>query len=114
MGKIADCTEAAVTVGVWIVTPTITLPGVTANSTAVMGTLARAAIAVFISVRTFGVNEETSPPSRRENATTLMAREGGGDGGGGDGGGDGGGGEGGGEGGGGEGPQSVQSVPLMQ
>jgi hypothetical protein len=71
---IADCTEAAVTVGVWIVTPTITLPGVTANSTAVMGTLARAAIAVFISVRTSGVNEETSPPSRRENATTLVAR----------------------------------------
>ena len=54
------------------------------------------AIAFFISVCTFGVNEEMSPSSKRDNATTLIA---GGEGGGGEGGGgegEGGGGEGGG------------------
>ena len=91
---IADCTEVAITVGVRTRTPTRTLPDVTVTITADGSTSARAAIALFISVRTLGVNEETSPASSRANSTTLIA---GGDGGGGEG-------EGGeGEGGGGEG-----------
>ncbi len=101
---IANCTEVAITVGVRMRTPTMTLPDVTVNSTADGSTPARAAIALFISVRTLGVKEETSPASSRAKSTTLIAGDGGfGDGGGGEGGGEGGGGEGGGEGGGGEG-----------
>jgi len=98
---IIDCTEVAVTVYVWMLTSAMTLPGDTATSTADGSTLALSAIALFISVRTLGVNEETSPASSRVNLTTLTA---GGEGGGGEGeggGGEGGGGEG--EGGGGEG-----------
>ena len=96
---IVDCTEAAVAVGVWMLTPTTTLADNMVNSMVDGLTLAWVAIAVFISVRTFGVNEEMSPSSNRENATTLIA---GGEGGGGEG--EGGGGEsGGGEGGEGEG-----------
>ena len=102
---IADCTEAAVAVVVWMLTSTMTLPGDTANSTADGSTPALAAIALCISVRTLLVNEETSPSSSRVNPTTLID---GGDGGGegrgeGGGGGEGEGGEGEGEGGGGEG-----------
>jgi hypothetical protein len=98
---IVDCTEAAAALVVWMLTPTTTLPDDRVNSTADGSTLALAAIALFISVRTLGVNEETSPASSRVNLTTLTA---GGEGGGGEGeggGGEGGGGEG--EGGGGEG-----------
>ena len=103
---IVDCTEAAAAVVVWMLTPTTTLPDDRVNSTADGSTLALAAIALFISVRTLGSNEETSPASSRVNLTRLIAgREGGGgEGGGGEG--EGGGGEGGsgdGEGGGGEG-----------
>jgi hypothetical protein len=90
-----------------MLTSTRTLPGDIVNSTADGSTPALAAIAPFISVRTLGVNEETSPASSRVNPTTLIAGgDGGGDGGGE---GEGGGGEGGkgaggeGEGGGGEG-----------
>ena len=86
---IVDCTEAAVAVGVWMLTPTTTLADNMVNSMVDGLTLAWVAIAVFISVRTFGVNEEMSPSSNRENATTLIA---GGEGGGGEG--EGGGGEG--------------------
>jgi hypothetical protein len=82
---IVDCTEAAVAVGVWMLTSAMTLPGDMVNSTADGSTLALAAIALFISTRTLGMNEETSPASSRVNLTTLIA--GGGDGGGGDGGG---------------------------
>ena len=96
---IADCTEDAIAGVVWMLTPTTTLADKTANSTADGSTLARVAIAFFISVRTFGVNEEMSPSSKSDSATTLIA---GGEGGGGEG--EGGGGEsGGGEGGEGEG-----------
>jgi hypothetical protein len=100
---IADCTEDAIAGVVWMLTPTTTLADKTSNSTADGSTLARVAIAFFISVRTFGVNEEMSPSSKRENATTLIAGgEGGeGEGEGGEGEGEGGGGEG--EGGGGDG-----------
>ena len=94
---IADCTEVAMTVGVRMRTPTMTLPDVTVNSTADGSTPARAAIALFISVRTLGVKEETSPASSRAKLTTLIA----GGGGFGDGGGEGSGGEGEGGGGGG-------------
>jgi hypothetical protein len=97
---IVDCTEATAAVVVWMLTSTMTLPGVMANSTADGPTPARAANALCIWACTLGVNEETSPSSSRAKPTTLIA--------GGDGGGDGGGGgkgEGGGEGegGGGEG-----------
>jgi len=96
---IVDCTEAAVDVVVWMLTPTTTLADIMVNSTADGSTLAWVAIAFFISVRTFGVNEEMSPSSKSDSATTLIA---GGEGGGGEG--EGGGGEsGGGEGGEGEG-----------
>jgi uncharacterized membrane protein YgcG len=88
---IVDCTEAAAALVVWMLTPTTTLPDDRVNSTADGSTLALAAIALFISVRTLGVNEETSPASSRVNLTTLTA---GGEGGGGEG--EGGGGEGGG------------------
>ena len=74
-----------------MLTPTTTLPDDRVNSTADGPTLALAAIARFISVRTLGSNEETSPASSRVNLTTLIA---GGEGGGGEG--EGGGGEGGG------------------
>ena len=94
---IADCTEVAMTVGVRMRTPTMTLPDVTVNSTADGSTPARAAIALFISARTLGVKEETSPASSWAKSTTLIA----GDGGFGDGGGEGSGGEGEGGGGGG-------------
>jgi len=95
---IIDCTEVAVTVVVWMLTSMMTLPGDTATSTADGSTPALAAIALFISVCTLGVNEETSPASSRVNPTTLIA---GGDGeGDGEGRGKGGGGEGGGGGGG--------------
>ena len=94
---IVDCTEAAIAGVVWMLTPTTTLADKMVNSTADGSTLAWVAIAFFISVCTFGVNEEMSPSSKRDNATTLIA---GGEGGGG---GDGGFGEGGGEGSGGEG-----------
>ena len=98
---IVDCTEAAVTAYAWMLTSAMTLPAEIVNSTANGSTPARTAIALFISVRTLGVNEETSPSSSRVNPTILIA---GGEGGGGvEGGGEGGGGEGGGEGGGGEG-----------
>ena len=73
-------------------TPTMTLPDVTATITADGSTPTRAAIALFISARTLGVNEETSPASSRLNPTRLIAGgEGGGEGEGG--GGEGGGGE---------------------
>jgi len=92
---IVECTKAAVAVGVWLHTSTMTLPGDTATSTADGSTPARAAIEPCIWVRTLGVNEETSPASSRVKPTTLIAGgDGGGDGGGG-GEGDGGGGEGG-------------------
>jgi len=101
---IADCTEAAVAVVVWMLTSMMTLPDVTVTVTADGSTPARAAIAPCISVRTLRVNEETSPSRTRANPTTLIAGgEGGGEGrgeGGGGGEGEGGGGEG--EGGGGE------------
>jgi hypothetical protein len=121
---IVDCTEAAVAMGVRMLTPTMTLPAVTVTSTADGPTPARPAIALFIWSSTLEVNEETSPARRRLNPTTLIVGggdgegegdggdgegEGGrgeGDGGGGDGdggGGDGDGGSGRGEGGGGEG-----------
>ena len=45
---IVDCTEAAVTVVVWMLTPTMTLPGDMVNSTADGSTRARAAIALCI------------------------------------------------------------------
>jgi hypothetical protein len=100
---IVDCTEVAVAAYVWMLTRTMTLPDVTVTVTADGSTPARAAIAPCISVRTLGVNEETSPASSRANPTTLIAGgDGGGDGGGGEGGG--GGGEGGGEGSGGKQP----------
>ena len=85
---IADCTEIAIAVGVRMRTPTMTLPDVTVTITADGSTPARAAIAPFISVRTLGVKEETSPASRRAKSTTLIAGgEDGGEGGGGEGGG---------------------------
>eukprot|EP00900_Chrysochromulina_parva_P011194 jgi/Chrpa1/20075/Chrysochromulina_OHIO_Genome00024034-RA len=97
---IVDCTEAAVTAYVSILTSAMTLPAEIVKLTAK-------------GACTLGVNEETSPPSSRLNPTILIAGgegggEGGGKGGGGedggrDGGGEGGGREGGGEGGGGEG-----------
>ena len=90
---IVDCTEAAVAVVVWMLTPTMTLPGDKVNSTADGSTPARAAIAFCIWACTLWMNEETSPSSSRVNPTTLIA---GGDGGGEGGGGDGGGGDGGG------------------
>ncbi len=95
---IVDCTEAAVAVGVRMRTPRMTLPGDMVNSTADGSTPARAAVTLLIWDCTLGVNEETSPASRRVNPTTLIA---GGEGEGGGGEGEGGGGEG--EGGGGEG-----------
>ena len=102
---IVDCTEAAVAVVVWMLTPTRTLPGDMVSSTDIVSstatesTPARVAIAPFIWARTLGVNEETSPASRRANPTILIAGgEGTGDGGGGDGNGGGGDGDGGGEG----------------
>jgi hypothetical protein len=70
---IIDCTEVAVTVYVWMLTSAMTLPGDTATSTADGSTLALAAIAPFISVRTLGVNEETSPASSRVTPPTLLA-----------------------------------------
>ena len=90
---------------VWMLTPTMTLPGDMVNSTADGSTLALAAIALCIWACTLRVNEETSPSSSRVNPTRLID---GGDGGGegrgeGGGGGEGEGGEGEGEGGGGEG-----------
>ena len=100
---IADCTEDAIAEVVWMLTPTTTLADKTSNSTADGSTLARVAIAFFISVRTFGVNEEMSPSSKRENATTLIAGGEGGEGEGEDGEGEGEGGGGEGEGGGGDG-----------
>jgi hypothetical protein len=76
---IADCTALAAAVGVWMLTPTRTLPDVTVNSTADGSTPALAAIALFISARTLGVKEETSPASSRLKITTLIAAgEGGG------------------------------------
>ena len=88
---IADCTKAAVAVGVRMRTPTMTLPGDMVSSTADGSTPARAAVALLIWDCTLGVNEETSPASSRVNPTTLIVS--GGDGGGGEG--EGGGGEGG-------------------
>ena len=116
---IIDCTEVAITVYVWMLTSAITLPGDTATSTADGSTLALAAIAPFISVRTLGVNEETSPASSRVNPTTLIAGgDGGGDGGGegegGGGGNGGGGGEGGGGGGGGGGDGPTLNVCVCE
>ena len=61
---IADCTEADVVRGVRMLTPTMTLPALTVNSTADGPTPARAAIALFIWSSTLEVNEETSPASR--------------------------------------------------
>ena len=67
-----------------MLTPTMTLPGDMVNSTADGLTPARAAVALFIWDCTLGVNEETSPASRRVNPTTLIAGgEGEGEGGGG-------------------------------
>ena len=89
---IVVCTEAAVAVGVRMLTPTMTLPGDMVNSTADGSTPAWAAVALLISACTLGVNEETSPASSRANATTPTAGgegEGEGEGGGGEGGGDG-------------------------
>ena len=60
---IADCTKAAVAVGVRMRTPTMTLPGDMVNSTADGSTPARAAVAHLIWDCTLGVNEETSPAS---------------------------------------------------
>ena len=78
---IADCTEVAIAGGVRMRTLTMTLPDVIVTITADGSTPARAAIAVFISVRTLGVKEETSPASRRAKSTTLIAgSEGGGEG----------------------------------
>jgi hypothetical protein len=74
---IVDCTEAAAALVVWMLTPTTTLPDDRVNSTADGSTLALAAIALFISVRTLGVKEETSPASRRASSTTLIAGGGG-------------------------------------
>jgi uncharacterized membrane protein YgcG len=102
---IADCTEVAIAGGVRMRTPTMTLPDVTVTITADGSTPAWAAIALFISVRTLGVKEETSPASSRAKKTTLIA----GDGGFGDGGGEGSGGEG--EGGGGGGGDGSGRVP---
>ena len=99
---IADCTEVAIAIGVWMRTPTMTLPDVTVTITADGSTPARAAIAPCIWVRTLDVNEETSPAISRVNPMRLIAGGKSGDDGSGDGGGDdgeGGGGEGGGEGG---------------
>ena len=77
-----------------MLTPTMTLPGDMVSSTADGSTPARAAVALLIWDCTLGVNEETSPASRRVNPTTLIAGgEGKGEGGGGEG--EGGGGEGG-------------------
>ncbi len=70
---IVDCTEAAVAVGVRMRTLTMTLPGDMVNSTADGSTPARAATALLIWDSTLGVNEETSPASRRVNPTTLIA-----------------------------------------
>ena len=79
---IVDCTEVAVAVGVWMLTPTMTLPDDMVNSTADGSTPARAAVALLIWDCTLGVNEETSPASSRVNRTTLIAGgEGGGEGG---------------------------------
>ena len=84
---IVDCTEFAVAVVTWMLTPTMTLPDVTVTSTIDGLTPARAAIAIFIWSFTLGVNEETSPVRRRLNPTTLIAGgEGCGEGGRGDGG----------------------------
>lgn len=84
---IVDCTEVAVAVVTWMLTPTMTLPDVTVTSTIDGLTPARAAIAIFIWSFTLGVNEETSPVRRRLNPTTLIAGgEGCGEGGRGDGG----------------------------
>ena len=122
---IADCTEVAIAVGVWMRTSTMTLPDVTVTITADGLTPARAAIALFISVRTLRVKEETSPASRRAKLTTRIAGGGGGgdggeggvtppppgsNGGGGDGDG-GGGGDGGGKGGKGDEGEQVETVP---
>ena len=102
---IANCTEVAnCTVGVRMRTPTMTLPDVTVNSTTDGSTPAWAAIALFISARTLGVKEETSPASSRAKSMTLID----GDDGFGDGGGEGSGGEGeGGGGGGGDGSRGL-------
>jgi hypothetical protein len=70
---IADCTEVASAVGVWMRTSTMTLPGDIVNSTADGSTPARAATALCIWVCTLAVNEETSPSRRRVNPTTLIA-----------------------------------------
>ena len=70
---IVDCTEAAIAVGVRMLTPTMTLPGDIVNSTADGSTPARAAVALLIWDCTLGVNEETSPASLRVNPTTLIA-----------------------------------------
>ena len=45
---IADCTEVAIAIGVWMRTPTMTLPDVTVTITADGSTPARAAIATCI------------------------------------------------------------------
>ena len=97
---IVDSTEVAIAMGVWMRTSMMTLPEETVSITACASTPARDAITLCISVCTFGVNEETSPASRRANSMTLIA---GCEGGGGESGGGGEGGEGGGEGGGGDG-----------
>ena len=70
---IVDCTEFAVAVVTWMLTPTMTLPDVTVTSTIDGLTPARAATALLIWDSTLGVNEETSPASRRVNPTTLIA-----------------------------------------
>ena len=70
---IVDCTEAAVAVGVRMRTLTMMLPGDMVNSTANGSTPARAATALLIWDCTLGVNEDTSPSSRRVNTTTLIA-----------------------------------------
>ena len=88
---ISQCTEAAVAVGVRMRTLMMTLPGDMVNSTADGSTPALTAVALLIWNCTLGVNEETSPASRRVNPTTLIAGGegcGGCDGGGGFGGGD--------------------------
>ena len=69
---IVDCTEAAITVVVWMLTSAMTLPGDMVNSTADGLTPARAAVTLFIWDCTLGVNEETSPARRRVNPTTLI------------------------------------------
>ena len=76
---IVACTEAAIAVGVWMLTPTMTLPGDTVSSTAEGSTPARAAVALFIWVSTLGLNEETSPARARVNWTTLVRGLGGGE-----------------------------------